>query len=219
MLAKARSLAIPDDEQGDNPYASLDAEARAKELEERAGIKAASGAASANALKKTRTYTLKVEFESLKAFYEAGVIEDMTVKLERAKDGKSWTLTTRHIFDGNDNTPQEGTAADQLRKVREALLKAVEPYWSSMAIKSSLTLPTKVLATNGTKAEDGRMVTWTLVFKQLADPRNLMQTVTFEHVEGLKLEAFELTANDIENAREAFEMEREERAAAERDKK
>ena len=211
LLAKARSLAIPDDEQEENPYASLDAKACARELKDRRGIKSATGGESSDGAKKTRTYDLRVEFESLKAFYEAGVIEDMTVKLERAKDGKSWTLTTRHIFDGNDNVPQEGTAADQRMKLREALLKALEPYWSTLTIKSRLTLPTKVLETNGTKAEDGRTVSWRVEFKQLADPKNLMQTVTFEHVEGLKLEAFELTANDIENAREAFEMEREEK--------
>jgi len=211
LLAKAHSLAIPDDEQEENPYASLDAKARARELEDRRGIKSATGGESSDGAKKTRTYDLRVEFESLKAFYESGVLEDVTVKLERAKDGKSWTLTTRHIFDGNDNVPQEGAAADKLRKVREALLKAVEPYWSTLTIQSELTLPSKVLETNGTKGADGRTVTWKLGFGQLADPKNLMQTVMFEHVEGLKLEAFELTANDIENAREAFEMEREEK--------
>ena len=218
LVAKARNLGIPE-EPDENPFASVDAKERAKELDGRRGIQIVGSKATDDAKTKTRRYELSLKFDSLLDLYEAGVIEDTTIKLAQAEDKKSWTLTIRHIFDGNDNDLPEGPALEQLKRVRKQLLDSVKAWWDTVAIQRTLTLPTKVLKTNGTKSEDGKSVTWKLTFEDLADPKNLLQQVTFEHTEALKLKPFELTANDVENAREAFEMEREERQAREREKK
>jgi hypothetical protein len=214
LLAKARSIGIPDDETEENPFAALDAPALAKELGGRRGISDATGATTEDADKKTRTYTLKLKFKSLLDLYEAGTIEDTTVSLVRLEEEKAWKLTIAHLFDGNDNDPPAGPALDQLLKVRRTLLQSVKAWWDMIAIRRTLTLPSKVMASNGRIAEDGKTVTWALSFQDLADPRKLRQEVTFADAEGLELEPFTLTANDVENAREAYELEREERAAA-----
>jgi len=217
LLAKARSLGIPEDEEAENPYAALDAKERAALLKDRRGIRVIESTEGRDEAKQTRTYSLKVGFKSLYDLYESGVIDDMTAKLEPVLEGKAWKLTLRHVFDANDEDfdPEapDGPALKRLRQVREALFKKVEPWWGTMEAVSKLTLPAKVLQTNGVKSEDGLSVTWKIGFKQLADPRNLMQTVTFENVKGLGLKAFHLTANDIENAREEAQMRREERRA------
>ena len=218
LLARARSIGIPEEED-ENPFAAIDAKAQAKELNGRRGIEVTETKESADATKKTRTYKLALRFSSLLDLYESGVIEDTTIQLTQSEDKKSWTLRIRHVFDGNDNDPPEGPALEQLKKVRKALLDSVKPWWETVAIQRTLTLPTKVTKSNGTIGSDGKTVTWKLSFKDLADPKNLLQEVTFAHSADLKLTPFELTANDIENAREAFEMEREERAAAEKDGK
>ena len=62
-------------------------------------------------------------------------------------------------------------------------------------------------------ASKGSFVTWRIGFTDLADARRLVQHVTFEHVDGLKLEPFELSAADIANAVEEAELEAEEKAA------
>lgn len=231
LLTRAGSLGIPADEAEENPFAEVDAEAQAEALKGRHGLSDVvsneSSTEEADGKAKTRTYGLKLKFASLRDLYEAGVLEDTTVRLQQVQAGKAWRLTIRHIFDDTDDGRSDDVGSEgdepeklseeqkkhreQLVKVRRALLKSVEPWWKTIQITRTLTLPGKVLKTNGVIDASGYRVTWKLAFKDLVDPANLRQDVTFAHVKDLALKPFELDANDIANAREAFEIERDER--------
>jgi len=213
LKAEARGLGLPPDEEEENPFDAIDAKKREAALKKRQGIRVLKAREVADAEKKTRTYELSVAFDSLKAMYAAGVVEDVSVKLERALEGKAWKLTIRHVFDGNDREPLTGAAADGLRKIREAMLARYKSMWGSLEVTTTLALPAKVLETNGQPrtTEEGHFVTWRIAFADLADASRLVQHVTFEAVEGLKLAPFELSAADIANA-----VEEAEEAAAEK---
>jgi hypothetical protein len=214
LKEQARGLGMPPDEASENPFAAVDARKREAALKLHKGVRVVGTSQSEDAKKRTRTYELRVAFDSLQQMYGAGVVEDVSVKLERVSDPKAWKLTVRHVFDGNDREPLTGKSAENLRKMRAAMLKRYEKLWGSLAITSTLQLPTKVLATNGqpriTKA--GHFVTWRIGFTDLTDPSRLIQHVTFEDAEGLKLTPFELSANDIANAIEEAELAAEEAA-------
>jgi hypothetical protein len=198
-----------DDGVGDDPFASLDPKARRKALAHARHVRVTDARQEEDAAHKTRTYTLHVAYDDLKSFYESGAVEDVAVALRRTKDGKDWSLTIRHVFDGNDREPEDEQAMKALVKLRRALLERYRTWWGGITIRRTLTLPTPVRKTNGTVAPDGRTVTWTVGFDDLADPRRLRQEVTFADAPDLKLKPFELTANDIANARELSEMEAE----------
>ncbi len=211
LKAQARGLGLPPEE-ADDPFEVLDAKKRAAALTTRKGITVKSSTQRDTPDKKSRTYELSVAFDSLQQMYAAGVVEDVSVKLERVRKGKAWKLTIRHVFDGTDREPLEGPAADRLRKMRESMLKRYERMWGTLAITSQLALPGAILETNGTKDKDKNLVTWRIGFLDLADARKLVQHVTFEHTKDTKLEPFELSANDIANAIEEAQLEAEEQA-------
>ena len=214
LIAHGAGLGLDVGEGGEDPFEALDPKKRAADLKDREGVRV-SGSASEDKEKKTRTYELRASFDSLRAFYEAGVVDDVSVELKLDDDGKTWELTVRNVFDGNDREPLEGPAAEKRRQMRAAMLAVYREWWGNMEIVSTLKLPTKILKTNGKKSEDGLSVTWRVGFKDLADPRALRQSVTFENAKDLKLKAFSLSAEDIANAREEAEIAREEREAAE----
>lgn len=214
LIDLGAGLGLEAGEGEEDPFEALDPKKRAADLKDREGVRV-SGSASEDKEKKTRTYELRAAFDSLRAFYEAGVIDDVSVELKLDEEGKNWELSVRNIFDGNDREPLEGPAAEKRRQMRAAMLSVYKEWWGDMEIVSTLRLPTKVLKTNGKKSEDGFSVTWRVGFKDLADPRALRQTVTFENAKDLKLKAFDLSAEDIANAREEAEIAREEREAAE----
>ncbi len=215
LKAQARGLGLPPEDVEPDVFAAIDANKRAAALKKRKGIRITRSQQSEDAKKKTRTYELGVAFDSLQALYSAGVLEDVSVKLERVevKKNKAWKLTIRHVFDGNDREPLVGEAAEQLRALRTKMLKRYEALWGTMEVTSTLTLPTPILAANGVRSsEEGvHRVSWRIGFRDLADAGKLVQQVTFEDAEGLKLKPFELSANDIANAIEEAELEAEKR--------
>ena len=216
LKKQMQSMPPGDDPDLGDPFDNLDVEKRTATLERRKGIRITSHSESKDESKKTRLFELGVDYTSLRSLYEAGVVEDVAVSLVRAEDGKSWTLTIRHIFDGNERDPDasDPAAMEQLTRLRAGMLARHKTWWGTLRIERTLTLPTAVSKTNGTKAEDGRTVTWTVGFDDLADPRRLRQEVTFAHSDELKLEPFELTANDIANAKELADLAAEEAARA-----
>jgi len=218
LEAQARGLGLPPEE-ADDPFAGLDTDARVATLKTRKGIRVITSREVEDLAKKTRTYQLDVAFDSLQALYTAGVIEDVSVKLERTEKGKAWKLTIRHVFDGTDREPLEGRDADRLAQMRRSMLKRYEKLWGSLAIDATLVLPTRVIATNGKQTEGSNAVTWHIGFLDLADARKLVQEVTFADAEGLKLKAFELSADDIANAAEeaALEAARKKKEAEKKD--
>jgi len=231
LAAQARGLGLPP-EDAEDPFTGLDTKKRLADLKTREGIRVTSSDESEDKAKKTRTYVLGVAFDSLEALFTAGVIEDVSVKLEHlreaeakeskakgeAKEGKAnarmvWKLTIRHVFDGRDREPLEGKDADRLAAMRRAMLKRYETLWGTLSISSTLVLPTPVLETNGTRKKGTNAVTWHIGFLDLADARKLVQEVTFEDAEGLKLKAFDISADDIANAAEEAELEAARRKA------
>lgn len=214
LKAQARGLGLPPADTSANPFTAVDVTQREAALKLHKGIRVVRASRREDAKKKTRTYELQVAFDSLQQMYAAGVVEDVSVKLERvpegkAWEGKAWKLTVRHVFDGNDREPLVGKSAENLRKMRAAMLKRYERLWGSLEITSTLQLPTKILATNGQPrrtAEGGHFVTWRIGFTDLADASRLIQHVTFADADGLKLKPFVLSANDIANAIEEAEL-------------
>lgn len=212
LAQQMQGLPPGDDPDLDDPFDKLDVKRREAALKRQKGVRVTSRSQTRDEAGTSETFELGVAFASLRSLYETGVVEDVTVKLARAEDGKSWTLTIRHVFDGNDRDPADPAALAQLARLRAGMLGRYKAWWGSLGIQRVLTLPTPILATNGTKGEDGRTVSWKIGFDDLADPRKLRQQVTFAHDATLKLVPFELTANDIANAKELAELEAAEAA-------
>ncbi len=211
LKARARDRGQTPDDDGASPLDAIDATKREAMLRQQKGVRVVRASRADDPSKKTRTYRLEVAFDSLEQMFRSGVVEHASVKLERLQDGKAWKLTVRRVFDSSDSEPLTGEAAEKLRRMRTALLKRYEPLWRDLVITTRLELPTKIVATNGSTAhaEAGNLVTWSIPFADLADPTKLVQHVTFEHADDLKLRPFTLSAADIANS-----VARAERAAA-----
>jgi len=209
LIRQGAGFGLDVGEAEEDPFKALDPKKRAADLADCKGVRV-KGSFAEDKAKQTRTYEMQVEFDSLRAFYEAGVVDDVSVELKTVRKGKAWELTIRNVFDGNDQDPPEGEAAARRRELRAAMLAPFEKWWGTVELTSTLTLPSKILKTNGKKSADGRSVTWHVGFKDLNDPRALRQTVTFENTAELKLKAFQLSAQDIANAREEAQLAREE---------
>jgi hypothetical protein len=72
----------------------------------------------------------------------------------------------------------------------KGMLASLQPYLGGLAVRRSITLPTRILATNGETSENGRTVSWSLSFAQLMEGKSLGMWVTFEPAEGMALQPF-----------------------------
>ena len=75
-----------------------------------------------------------------------------------------------------------------------AMMGMFEPYVGTLEFKRSVTLPSEIVETNGTKSEDGKTVSWKLGFKEMMAPgkdgkSGGLMTVKFKG-EGVTLKPF-----------------------------
>lgn len=166
----------------DDAFPDLDMKARKKALAAIEGIDVREAASTSK--EKKHTTRLSLGFDALATLLRSNAIEDAAATLAKTKQGH-WTLTIRHAHLGG--TPKE--AADPLRKLREKLLEKFKPYWGDLSVDIKITLPTRIVATNGVK-QAPTSVLWRIRFADLADPQKLVHEVTFEDMETLKLAPF-----------------------------
>jgi hypothetical protein len=210
QAAQIRGLGIPAGEEEEDPFAALDDERRAADLERRGGVRVVVSTVADDEAKAHRTWTTQIAFDALRRLYETGAVEDVDVRLERTKfEGQdAWTLTIRHAFEGSEAS-EDDEHAEALRKMRAAMLARYEPFWGTLRVVSTLNVPTRILESNGEVAEDRRSATWRIGFRDLPDSRKLLQRVTFAASEALELEPFTVTAQDVANMLDAEALERE----------
>jgi len=185
---KERTSGLGEDEDARpiDPFGVLDPKVRLEELGATEGISDVVTTRSA-AKEGTRRYVLKGTFASLEALYEGGFIDDAEAALWSVREGKAWQLEARSLGDDEELEP---AARKTLLDFRRKLLEPYRASLGALVIRRTLVFPTRVLQHDGTLADDGRTVTWTIRFDDLADPRSLRQRVVFAADAKLKLEPF-----------------------------
>ena len=116
-----------------------------------------------------------------------GFIDDAEAALWSVRDGKAWQLEARSLGDDEELDP---AARKTLLDFRRKLLEPYRASLGALIIRRTLVFPTRVLQHDGTLDDDGRTVSWTIRFDDLADPRSLRQRVVFAADAKLKLEPF-----------------------------
>ncbi len=141
----------------------------------------------------TETFKTVVNFDSLQALFESGLIQQTDVKLEKLENGNY-----RFEFEigAGQDIPDTPEAQEQVQMV----MQMFEPILSGFEIKRTMVLPTALVDTNGDRSIAGE-VTWTLDGKNLMDAKKRRQVVTFSG-EGLDWKPFSLDAKKMEKLRQ-----------------
>jgi len=142
-----------------------------------------------------RTTTIEATFTSLEAAARGQAFYAATVSLERVEKSEqcpkgAWRLRFDDLGVVRGMLPP-GVDFDQARMAMQGL----EPQLGMLDVRRTLTLPTPILETNGTKSEDGRQVTWNVTFKSIVESQALTMEVVFEDAEGLVLTPFSFAPN------------------------
>lgn len=139
--------------------------------------------------KDLRTTTIKAKFTTLEAaakggaFFSSAVTLSRVEKSEKAPKG-AWKLTLKNSLSGAD--PQAMGGMDPT-----TVLTMVQEQVKTLDITVVLTLPTKILEHNGTKAEDKNEISWNVTYdKILEGTKDLSMSVVFEASDELKLKPF-----------------------------
>jgi hypothetical protein len=132
-----------------------------------------------------RATTLEARFDTLAAAARAGAFPGSTVALALTAEGR-WRLSFRTPLRKSSDLTTDRTGGIDLASV----LPMLEDHLKGLRLERSLVLPAKVLATNGTLAEDGRTVSWSLDFAAIVAGKAEEHFAEFEAAEGLKLEPF-----------------------------
>jgi hypothetical protein len=133
----------------------------------------------------SRTTTVRANFKSLEAAAKAGAFFVSSVTLEKTEDG-AWSLT----FKDSLSAAKEASGSAGMQFDLPSILSMLEEQLKGLSITRSITLPTKVLETNGTKSDDGKTVSFTVDFKKLSEGKDLELKIKFEAAETLKLVPF-----------------------------
>ena len=170
--------------------ATVDTEAFKKRLEGKTCVTLQSVSSSEDFEKKTATSEFRLKFASLADCLAVGLGSATTInvdlKLEKGTEG-SWTLTRKVVLPGGVELP-ETTSPEAAQQV-DMFKMLLQPYLDELSITWNVTVPGKVVSTNGTQNAAGDTVTWKIGFDGLFDRKNLSQTVTFAG-EGLSLKPF-----------------------------
>ncbi len=162
-----------------------------------------------------RMSTIRTTFTSLQAAARGGAFFASTVKLEPYKgkrvpgprsDPKAPVTTGGDEKAGGEAEGTDDDAVDRPKAwkltLTEAYLRtmggmepkqvlpAFEAQLSTAQISRTFTLPAKVIETNGTLADDGRTVTWSVNYKKIIAGDDITMVVVFENTAEMKLEAF-----------------------------
>ncbi len=143
----------------------------------------------------TMSNTIEVEFDSLKDLFESGLVQGMDVKLEKLDDG-NYRFMQGYV---NEHEGMGGSSAEDEQQM-QFMMQMFEPFLGDLELATTLTLPTDIVETNGSKT-DSRTVEWKLGFKDLVKAEKRKQTVTFSG-EGLSWKPFAVTAASEKAAQE-----------------
>lgn len=138
----------------------------------------------------TRTTVVQGKFTSLEAAAKAnaffsGVTLSRVKKSAEVPNG-GWKLSFQNVFAGDPLGM--GMDASQM-------LPMFETYLKTLRMTRRITLPTKILDTNGKKSEDGKTVSWVVTYDRLVEGKDITATVVFEAAEGLELKPFTFSPN------------------------
>ena len=131
---------------------------------------------------KKRTTAIAAKFTSLQAAAKAGAFFIFNVKLSPVEKSTevpngAWKLELINTMTANPQVT--------------ALLPGLQTQLKSLSTKLCITLPTKILETNGKKSDDGKSVTWSVGYDDLIDAQKVNDmSVVFEAADDLKLKAF-----------------------------
>jgi hypothetical protein len=131
-----------------------------------------------------RTVVTEAKFTSLPAAARAGAFFFSAVTLEK-EEGGGWRLAFRDNLAAARQAAGESSGMDF-----GAVLMGFEPQLGSLSLSRTVTLPTKVVETNGKLAEDGKTVSWTVDFAKIMEAKDLELVIRFEGSDALKLTAF-----------------------------
>ena len=167
-----------------------------------------------------RTTTITANFASLEAAARGGAFFASTVTLSRVEKSKeapkgAWKLTMRNALSG-------GGQSDAMGGMDPATaLTMVEAQLKSLSVKLSVTVPTKILDHNGTKAEKKNEVSWHVTYDKIVDGKtDVTMSLVFEPSDELKLKPFTYTPDARALAKRAMNKPpKPSKAAAEKDAK
>ena len=155
-----------------------------EKLKDAKGVRVVSAEQTKDEVAKTQTAKVELAFDSLEALYTSGAMESAAVKLEKLADG-NYKLTRNLAGAMGGESASDSPEAQQML---EGMMAMFEPMMSGMELAFTITLPTEVVETNGTK--DGNTVSWKAGFKDLMKPETRIQTVLFK-AEGLDWKPFD----------------------------
>lgn len=141
-----------------------------------------------------RTSTIEATFTSLEKAAKGGAFFSSKVRLDQDEQ-KRWVLTFKDSV-ANANELSGGFDVG-------AILPSFEAQLGTLEIVRTITLPTKILESNGTVSEDGKTVTFRVDFKRILVGTDLEMRVVFAPAEGLELTAFS-HAPDVETLLKRF---------------
>lgn len=140
-----------------------------------------------------RTTTITARFASLEAAARGGAFFASTVTLSRVEKSEkapkgAWKLTMRNALSG-------GGQSDAMGGMDPATaLTMVEAQLKSLSVKVGVTVPTKILDHNGTKAEKKNEVSWLVNYDKIVDGKtDVTMSIVFEPSDDLKLKPFTFT--------------------------
>lgn len=138
------------------------------------------------------TMSVEAKFKTLEAYARATSME-MNGKLEKRDDG-AYVLR----FSGDDQDEKKAgeggeAGADMGQAMAAAMMPMLEGFMKGLEMTRKVTLPGKIVETNGTKSEDGSTVTWTVKWDDIKKTQKMPpQTVTFRG-DDLSLKPFAVT--------------------------
>ena len=168
------------------PFWRFDAEQRLAELRDQEGLADVTSTRPTSP-EGTRRHVLAGRFTDLEAYFTLGPVDDIAAALWRVDGGAAWRLDARSLY---DDEQVDRANRRTLLTFRKRLLAPFRSACKDLRIRRVLVFPTRVRESNGSIGPDGRTVSWTLGFDDIADPANLRQWAVFEHAPDLELEPF-----------------------------
>ena len=179
------------------------------------GLKVIAHSSKTDKEKNKTHHRVVIGFDKLQSYYGSGVVDNLRMSLTKGEDG-SFTLTRSLVMPGMTEetlATKEGKEMLETAKGMTALAQdALKGFQGSFALEA----PGKISKTNGTRAESGNGVGWTVDLESMFEPGNWKQSATFAGSD-LKLEPFSLTAKQISDAAAAARKEIEKAAKEAKD--
>lgn len=178
-----------------DPSKDMDPEEAKKIAKMAKGVRVVSVTTKEDKEKKLVTHDMKVEFDSLQAFFESGLSQGMNVTLKKLEDGNYELKTKMAGAGGMPDMPDTPEMQSQMEMMKAML----EPYMGGLEMSTAMVLPTAIVETNGKKISDTE-VQFSATFQNIMKSMQDGQRVVFKG-EGLDWKPFSVTPESMEKAR------------------